>query len=372
MSVLLGGKRVNLWPHIIKRNPAMGGVSVLGLGQVGSGKTALLIHIARRKLEDKRELKKKPDITDKERLIADELLFWIDDPDCQWRRLPDYIAKKRIFVHRDLYKRLKFYMNGNEIDVLTIPFDNFDELIELSDPMMLNVVYFPTREGYVDFIIHLIKAPKFRWFSVFTDELERLIWQYGGGDFLKKIQVVVDAMGRQRKRRVSIYAGTHNKSLIHWQFIKLIKYFAFLPGAKAIYDTRVNQACIDALKLGEFRLATAGKWDNPARTFPSYEVEDDLVVEGLDEIAIPTPNTIAAEPVVLGRPRTKTPILAISLPSIAKADKPATMSHLAKTVENDNVLQVEDILETNKEKTPSPYILAKGGNGGADNQNSAA
>jgi hypothetical protein len=180
-----------------------------------------------------------------------------------------------------------------------------------------------------------------------------LIWQYGGGDFLKKINVVVDAMGRQRKRRVSIYAGTHNKSLIHWQFIKLIRYFAFLPGARAIYDTRVNQRCIDALELGQFRLASGGAWDNPFKKFPPYEVEDDMVVDGIENVVIPQPETAR-------RAADEPPLPLLPLPSAIKADNTALMSDMGKCTKIRQESQIRDVVERNKENTlPLPLNSKK-------------
>ena len=285
----MSGKRVNLFPEIIERKPEMGGVTVELMGRTGSGKTALLTHIARRIFEHKKRLKKKPNSTTMEKMIADEILFWIDDPDCQWRRLPNYVAKKRILAHRDIYNHMTFYQDGQPIYIPVIPFSSFDDMMKNLNPDALNVVYLPSREEYLNFLNYLVKVPKFQWVSVFVDELERILRQYISGDELKRLESLVDTMIRGRKRRLSIFAGTHNRSLVHWQFNKLIMYYAFLMGAREIPDTRVEQRCIDALEIGEFRLATAGSWDNPAKRFPAYAPKDDMIVDGLDEFIIPSP-----------------------------------------------------------------------------------
>ena len=71
---------------ILKRDPSFGGTSVLFTGRLGSGKTSMMSHIAKRLIE----LQK-----DSEYI---EYIYWRGQASCQWDKLSG-IVPIQIFIH---------------------------------------------------------------------------------------------------------------------------------------------------------------------------------------------------------------------------------------------------------------------------------
>jgi hypothetical protein len=272
-------KPVNLWPKLLDRRSDLGGVCMLATGRMGSGKTSLLLHIARRLLEHKLELKAKPEpLAYSEKLILDEKLLWRGDTPAEWRKLPDRFERV-VFVREGL--DLKFYRNSELIDQPIVRFSTFEELVSKANPLALNVVYLRDAWDFMDLTTYVVNMPALRWTSLFYDEVEDIAAAYESGEKWHRVKMFSDAVKRSRKRRVSIYMATQGKSDIDHRVLRKIMYWAILPGARRVKDSRIWQRAIDKLKLGEYWLGTMGSFSKLA--FPPYEPKDDMLVEGLDE-----------------------------------------------------------------------------------------
>lgn len=287
-------KQPNLRPLLIERNPDRGGVVSMGLGRLGSGKTNALCHMARsifdRKVRVARELKqmKNPASSKSEayakRLVANELVFWIGDEDCQWRRLPKWV-RPLLFVERGL--KLEFYLDGKPFEPLAIPFNSFEDLVKHAQPNRVNVVYVSSPHKARDFIMHLIKTPRLGWVSVVVDEVENLCPGYEAGETWHKVDDFVKLIKRSRKRRVSLYTATQVKALMDHRFVALVMFWFLHTGTRAIPQTRVYQPAIDKLKIDEAWLATSGQFQKVS--FPFYPASSDMVVLGLEGYQVPKP-----------------------------------------------------------------------------------
>lgn len=283
----------NLRPLLIERNPDQGGVISMALGRLGSGKTNGLVHTAhrifQRKVRVARELKHMNPAPDEstayaKRLIANELVFWIGEEDCQWRRLPAWLHPL-LFVERGL--KLDFYRDGVLFDPITIPFDGFRDLVECAQQDRVNVVYLSNPHKVRDFIMYLIKTPSLGWVSVIIDEVENLVPGYEAGETWHKIDNFVKLIKRSRKRRVSIYCASQVKALCDHRFMSLVMFWFLHTGTRAIPQTRVIQPAIDKLEIDEAWLATSAQFQKV--DFPFYPTSNDMLVQGLEEYEPPKP-----------------------------------------------------------------------------------
>lgn len=287
-------KQPNLRPLLIERNPDQGGVISMALGRLGSGKTNGLVHIARsifeRKVRIGRELKRmKNPASDKseayaKRLVANEMVYWIGCPDCQWRRLPKWL-RSLLFVERGL--KLKFYLDGKPFDPLAIPFNSFADLVKHAQASRINVVYLKGPHRIRDFIMYLIKTPSLGWASVIVDEAESITPGYEAGKTWHEVDSFVKLIKRSRKRRISLYTATQVKALMDHRFVALIMFWFLHTGTRAIPQTRIFQGAIDKLKIDEAWLATSGQFQKVS--FPFYPASSDMMVLGLEEYEAPKP-----------------------------------------------------------------------------------
>jgi hypothetical protein len=269
----------NLWPLLINRNPDLGGVVVLECGKLGSGKTGLLIHTALRLLEEKERLLKQLDLSPVTQLASQELLFWRGDPACQWRKLPPEFECK-VFAIEGL--DLKFFRNGIPFEMPITRFADFKELVGLADPAKLNVIYLPRALDHTEFFRYLVAAPATHWISFFMDEIEDVVPSYQTGERWQNVRKFTDSVKASRKRKVSLYSASQSRSDLDYRFCAKVMFNAFLPGAARVPGCRVWQRALDALKIGEYWLATAGLFQKLA--FPPYISTDDVVVEGIAEM----------------------------------------------------------------------------------------
>lgn len=287
-------KQPDLTPLLIERDSDRGGVVSMALGRLGSGKTNGLIHMTRtifmRKVRAARELKrmKNPASGESEayakKLVANELVFWIGNEDCQWRRLPKWV-RPLLFVERGM--KLKFYLDGKPFDPLAIPFNSFKDLVKHAQANRVNVVYVSGPHKARDFIMHLIRTPNLGWVSVIVDEVENLAPGYEAGETWHKVDSFVKLIKRSRKRRVSIYTATQVKALMDHRFVALVMFWFLHTGTRAIPQTRVYQAAIDKLKIDELWLATSGQFQK--LSVPFYPASNDMIVVGLEQHEAPKP-----------------------------------------------------------------------------------
>lgn len=286
VEINLAGPLINFFPHIVNCDPKEGGAISLLLGMSGSGKTGWEIHAIRRKFErkeDERRLlrEKLGDYSNPLRpeneyyhtwLASREKIFWLSDPDCQWTRLPKHVAKSRVFVHKKLYGKIKFFKEGEPTEMMEIPFDSFQDLMSTADPDMLNVAYFPKRIDTLKFLKFLMDRASPDWVTIVIDEMERIApYHIGAGAIINRyMRVLADSLVSTRKQRTCMILGCHIQGNLHWLLKKMVNYHVFTPGAMAIEESRINQDAIDALDRGQFRIGHGGKFDNPVKAFPDY------------------------------------------------------------------------------------------------------
>lgn len=250
----------NIWELLVKRNPDQGGVVFLATGRMGSGKTSLLLNIARQILSQNN---------------LGELTFWRGMFSAQFLKFDPW----KLFVEKSLYDRLAFYERGRRIDPHVQEFSNFKELLKLAEPTYLNVVYFDDDLKWADFLSWLlVNNPG--WCSLFLDEVEDICPSGVQGDAWQHNARFGSAVKEARKQRVSIYTVTQNPADCDWRFLRKVMMRGFLIGSRKEKGIRVWQRAIDALKLGEAWLVISGSFEKIA--FEPYPPKRDVVVKRVE------------------------------------------------------------------------------------------
>jgi len=207
---------------LVNFNPNYGGVTVLVLGAMGSGKTHLLLNIAAKKVYEAREL-------------------------CVWRGLlhaQAYQYFPDIFIH---------VKSGYTLPV-------YDEVFTMWPRLRrgcLNVVYAPD-DWWLEYLLELSERVGEEPMSVFIDEFEDIAPSYSEGDTWHQLQDLSRALRAFRKAWVNFYVATQNWEAIDYRILNKFVYRVYLPGARRMRRSPVRQAYINRLSLGEFIVEERG------------------------------------------------------------------------------------------------------------------
>ena len=226
-----GEKLIN---RIFERDPDKGATFTIIQGIQGCGKTSLMLGMAKKIFNTH----------------PNELVFWresISSP-CQFNKLGDnwqILAEKK-------YKLQVLDITNNLKKARDVPiryFEGFKQLMLMSKPDMLNVVFFEDLYKWVDFLNKLRLTPG--WQTVFMDEFEDICPEHSGGEIWQKNKLLGNSAKHVRKGLVNLIANSQNLSEIDHRVRKKATIFIYLYGAQQDTASPVSANAIHSLKIGE-------------------------------------------------------------------------------------------------------------------------
>lgn len=244
---------------VMGRNFDRGAPTVLITGRLGSGKTSLLAHIARRILEKKEEDDSRP---------QDEKLFWRGQESCQFLKLHDKVPYQ-VWVPEG---RTVEFISPNGFDLDEKRFSTFKELYDRADPHKVNVVYMSFLR-LADFMAWL-QRNVFDWNSILVDEVEDLAPMGVGGEGYERVKRVANLLKECRKYRLSFYATTQSHSDVDWRVTKKIMCPIFLHGAVPLKESPIWRRTIQALSMGQGWVSVGGNYEK--FEYPAYPTPIDV------------------------------------------------------------------------------------------------
>ncbi len=229
------------------RDESIGGFTSLTSGPTGSGKTSQLFY------EAKMFMKQYPK----------EIIFFRDSmlSASNFNRIG-----KNWKIFAEVGCNLKFRnlsaKVGGSMKVKYTTFNDFDELLDkdtglgLAKPGILNVIYFKDDYRWIDLLIHLRRVVG--WQSVFIDEIEDIIplnpsKREGETRNMRNEKNIEFSNNVKKLRRglVNLLADTQSEDEIDWRFKRKLNFNVYLRGSRVSSSTRIKQAAVDKLSLGE-------------------------------------------------------------------------------------------------------------------------
>lgn len=284
----------NLFQELVIRDPSRDGKSLMITGDTGFGKTALLISIIKGLFSNKRQVKQDlregkmdEDVKWEYEQIAAEKIFWIGDVDCQWRRLPESAtprggppdrASGKLFLVEDGLKP-EFFLNGNPIQIKSVPFKDFADVVAYAQPHKFNIVYIRDPLDVMDFIQYLITTSLGEWATVCVDEMEDVCPAYMRKDNWRRAEEFSKRLAKARKRRKSFYATLQSDSQLDWRVPNIVPHRGLCPGAKRPKGWEIFKWVCGHVPLGQAHIAT---YDNFQKiSYSPYTKKGTMVVRGL-------------------------------------------------------------------------------------------
>ncbi len=284
----------DLFRELIVRDPSRAGKSLMITGATGFGKTALMVCITKGLFGNKRQVKRDlregkidEDVKWEYEQIAAEKIYWIGDVDCQWRRIPesatprggppDRVSGKQFFVEDGL--KLKFFLNGNPVQIKSVPFTDFSDVVAYAQPHRLNIVYIRDPLDVMDFIQYLIGNSTGGWSTVCVDEMEDICPAYMKKDNWWRAEELSRRLAKARKRNISFYSTLQSDSQLDWRVPNIVPHRGLCPGAKRPKGWEIYKWVCGHVPLGQAHIAT---FDNFQKiSYPAYSKKGTMVARGL-------------------------------------------------------------------------------------------
>lgn len=256
----------------------------MATGDVGSGKTALMVHLINRLFVHKRQVGRElreGGIDEEARWvyeqIAAEKIYWIGDADCQWRRIPERAAEKLFFVEDGL--ELKFFLDRAPVEIKSVPFTDFEDVVAYASPYKLNVVHIRDPLDVMDFIQYLISKSLGEWTSVIVDEMEDICPAYMRKEDWSRAQQFSKRMSRARKANISFYATLQSDSQLDWRTPDIVPYRGLCQGARRPKGWKVFEWVCGDVPIGQAHIATRAHFQKI--TYPPYLEKGTMKTKGL-------------------------------------------------------------------------------------------
>ncbi len=284
----------NLFQELVIRDPWRRGVSWMSTGDVGSGKTALMVHIINRLFANKRQVardlregKIDEEVRQEYEQVAAEKIYWIGDTYCQWRRVPETATTGwapnrkfgKLFLVEDGLK-LNFFLDRSPVEIKSVPFTDFKDVVAYAEPHRLNVVYIRDPLDVMDFIQFLIDESLGEWTTVCVDEMEEICPAYMRKDNWRRAEEFALTMSQARKAKVSFYATLQAESQLDWRTPNIVPHRGFCQGARHPDGWKIYPWVCGDVPRGVAHISTRNHFQKI--TYPPYGKVGMMKVRGLD------------------------------------------------------------------------------------------
>ncbi|NJE08561.1 ATP-binding protein [Thermococcus sp. M39] len=255
-----------LLDKFLSRRPEKGGNVGIITGEQGSGKTTLMLLLAKN-------------------LIGKDIVIWRGRFLAQWHRFPNWEEKVRILVHKDdNIEFLKLPYDGSPATKLEIPdlvtYESAEDVLRLAKKDKLNVVYEPPgyrisdelvkdvkeRTGrtispdkleeekpayfWFELLYRLLVRRDRRWYSVFIDEVDDIFPETPKGAQFALQDWMKDIVKDLRKGWVSLIMSTHTLKNVDWRIRTKIPTRIYLRGAEVEQGSIVRKQVVLGLRDG--------------------------------------------------------------------------------------------------------------------------
>lgn len=231
-KAMMGGLLLN---KIFERDQDVGGSVTEITGISGSGKTSLCLGMATKIIKNNPR----------------ELVFWreaVGSP-CQFNKIDDSIGYQLLAEKRYHLKALEITNNLKHAPLEIRQFRGVKELISISKPGMLNVVYFKDLYRWVDLIMALRLLPG--WKTIFWDEYEDICPQRCKGITWKKNDDLANNIKQLRKSGISLIMNTQSNMDADFRIRSKIMCWIYCYGARVDTLSPITDSAVHSLRVGE-------------------------------------------------------------------------------------------------------------------------
>jgi hypothetical protein len=202
-------------------------------GIMGSGKTGLELRMIKHILAMKTE----------------ELVFWretLNSPFQAHKIGKEYqiLCEKRFPIQCH-----EVTANMKPVDIEINYFSGFKQLMKLSDPSLLNVVYFREPEKWLSFIMY--QRFNSNWQSFFFDEFEDVAPSRVRGEAWHVAERFAESIKEIRKNRVSVTYDTQSTQDVDFRIRSKLMVYIYLYGALIDQRSPVFPQAIQSLRVGD-------------------------------------------------------------------------------------------------------------------------
>jgi len=222
-----------LWNMLFERNPDFGGFFVELSGIMGSGKSSLMLRMA------KRIMKENPN----------ELVYWsepLSNPFQAAKIGNDFqiLCERRLPV-----KVLEITNKLRPVDDIKIRyFDGFKKLMRMSEPGLLNVIYFKDLYRWVDFLIRVKLNPE--WQTFLFDEFEDICPFRCKGKTWQKNELFASSIKEIRKANVNVVYNTQSTMDVDYRVRSKLMLHIYLYGSRGDELSPVFKKALQNLEVG--------------------------------------------------------------------------------------------------------------------------
>jgi hypothetical protein len=222
-----------IFERIFERNYDRGGYFIECTGIMGSGKTSLMLRMAKRILDMKSE----------------ELVFWREPMNTPFQAHKigtgyQILCEKRMPIQ---INEVTSHMERIETEIRY--FSGFKQLMSLADPSLLNVVYFKDPEKWLSFILYQRFNPGWEFF--FFDEFEDIAPTRVKGKAWHINELFAESVKEVRKNRVSVCYDTQSAQDVDFRVRSKLMMYIYLYGAVVDQRSPVFSQAIQSLRVGD-------------------------------------------------------------------------------------------------------------------------
>jgi len=220
---------------IFERDIDKGGMVTEITGISGSGKTSLALGMATQIIKNN----------------PSELVFWreaVNSP-CQFNKIGDDIGYQLLAEKRYHLRALEITNDMKKAPLDIRPFRGVQELIKISKPGMLNVVFFKDLYRWIDLIMALRLLPG--WKTLIWDEYEDICPQRCKGIQWRKNDELSSNIKQLRKSGISLLMNSQSNMDADFRIRAKIMCFAYCYGARVDTLSPVTDHAIHGLHIGQ-------------------------------------------------------------------------------------------------------------------------
>ena len=223
-----------LWNWVFERDPNKGAQMIGVFGIMGSGKTSILHHIAKRVINENPR----------------EIVYWREPLSNPFQVRNNGSAFQILCERRHPVEVKILTDNGlQKTDDISVRFfSGFKELLSMSSPGLINVVYLHDLTKWIRFIDRLKIQPG--WQSVFFDEFEDVCPMRVSGKAWATNDWFANSLKEIRKSFVPIIYNTQNQMDLDYRVMSKTMMHIYLYGARKDDLSPIFKGSLQSLELG--------------------------------------------------------------------------------------------------------------------------